>query len=289
MINYIALIVALSISSVAGYYSIVGLTKIFAGALIPVIMMGVVLEVGKLTTASWLYNNWSKISIALKYYLTSVVLVLMFITSMGIFGFLSNAHLEQTSSVANNDIFIEQIDNNIVREEKRIADAETVVSQLDSAVQVLTEAQRIRGPEGAIAVREAQAEQRALLEETINSSLDKIQQFQQDKSVYLLETAKVNSEIGPIKFISDLIYGSNSSKEQLESAIRIVIIIIVLVFDPLAVLLLIAANIGIAESTKPKRGRPRKVTKPAGGILKMNNDVFKGEKSVIKRKTNKKQ
>lgn len=286
MINYISLIVALAISSVAGYYSIVGLTKIFAGAFIPVVMMGIVLEVGKLTTASWLYNNWNKVTMLMRYYLTSIVLVLMFITSMGIFGFLSNAHLEQTSSVANNEIFIEQLDNKISREEKRIADAETVVSQLDDAVRVLTEAQRIRGQEGAIAVRENQAEQRALLEDTINESMDKIQEYEQQRANYLLETAKVNSEIGPVKFISDLIYGSNSSKEQLESSIRIVIMVIVFVFDPLAVLLLIAANIGLKESRKPKRGRPPKVK---GGVLKIGNNALKGEKSVVKRKTNKEQ
>ena len=95
--KYLLLLTALSLSLVAGYYSIVGLATIFAAAMIPVIIMGTVLECGKLVTTVFLHQRWYELGWQLKTYLTTAVVVLMFITSMGIFGFLSKAHIEQTS------------------------------------------------------------------------------------------------------------------------------------------------------------------------------------------------
>jgi len=159
----LTLIVGLAISGVAAWYSIVGLMAIFAAAKIPIAIMGAVLEVGKLLTASWLYQFWDKTNTLLKTYFTIAVVVLMFITSMGIFGFLSKAHMDQTLSVGDNSLLIERIDTKIEREQVRIKDAETVIGQLDKAVQVLIDYDRIRGPSGSIAVRESQNEERANL------------------------------------------------------------------------------------------------------------------------------
>lgn len=278
MINYISLLVALSISGVAAYYSIVGLATIFAGAWYPVIVMGIVLEVGKVTTASWLHKYWNTANRAIRYYLTIIVLILMFITSMGIFGFLSKAHLEQVAPSAGNDISVEQLDMRIERERRRIADSEAVINQLDSAVQVLTDAKRIRGSSGSIAVRESQKEERESLQKIIDESFNKIQEFQDEKSLIQREQANIEAEVGPIKYISDLIYGSNSTNDQLESAVRIVIIILVMVFDPLAIVLLIASNTGLRKP-KSKVGRPKGsknkksfTSMDKRGILKINNN-----------------
>ena len=133
----LTLIVGLAISGVAAWYSIVGLMAIFAAAKIPIAIMGAVLEVGKLLTASWLYQFWDKTNTLLKSYFTVAVVVLMFITSMGIFGFLSKAHMDQTLTVGDNSLLIERIDRKIDREKVKITDAETVVAQLDKTVQVL--------------------------------------------------------------------------------------------------------------------------------------------------------
>ena len=133
----LTLIVGLAISGVAAWYSIVGLMAIFAAAKIPIAIMGAVLEVGKLLTASWLYQFWDKTNTLLKSYFTVAVVVLMFITSMGIFGFLSKAHMDQTLTVGDNSLLIERIDRKIEREKVKITDAETVVAQLDKTVQVL--------------------------------------------------------------------------------------------------------------------------------------------------------
>ncbi len=248
----LTLLVALAISGVAAWYSIVGLMAIFAAAAIPIAIMGGVLEAGKLLTASWLYQNWNVVPRLLKYYLTVAVVVLMFITSMGIFGFLSKAHIDQTLSTGDNSLLIAQIDNKIQREQRRVDDAEKVIAQLDEAVQVLMEYDRIRGPEGAIAVRESQKEERRSLNDIIDSASSSIATLQRDKLELDSEQLKLEAEVGPIKYIAGLFY-EETNKSVLEEAVRYVILTIIFVFDPLAVLLIIAANISLNQTRKPKK------------------------------------
>ena len=126
------LLTALSISAVAAYYSIIGLMAIFAAAAVPIAIMGVVLEIGKLVTASWLYQFWARIPKFLKYYLTIAVVVLMFITSMGIFGFLSKAHVEQTSNTTQAEAKVERIDEKINRFTGRVNVTKDKIDRLQS-------------------------------------------------------------------------------------------------------------------------------------------------------------
>ena len=249
----LTLLVALAISGVAAWYSIVGLMAIFAAAAIPIAIMGGVLEVGKLLTASWLYQNWNRAPVLLKSYLSIAVVVLMFITSMGIFGFLSKAHIDQTISTGDNSLLISQIDNKIAREQNRVEDAEKVIAQLDQAVQVLMDFDRIRGKDGAIAVRESQKEERGNLNDIIDSASSTIARLQSEKLTLDSEQLKLEAEVGPIKYIAGLFY-EETNKNILEEAVRYVILVIIFVFDPLAVLLVIAANMSIRDmATKPKK------------------------------------
>jgi hypothetical protein len=249
----LTLLVAIAISVVAAWYSIVGLMAIFAAAAIPIAIMGAVLEVGKLLTASWLYQNWKEAPKILKSYLTIAVIVLMFITSMGIFGFLSKAHIDQTVVTGDNTLLIQQIDNKIQRQNKRIIDAENVIDQLDKAVQTLIEYDRIRGPSGSIAVRESQKDERASLNNIIDDASDIISKLNSEKLVLSSEQLKLEAEVGPIKYIAALFY-EETNKSVLEEAVRWVIITIIFVFDPLAVLLIIAANMSINQvRNKPKK------------------------------------
>jgi hypothetical protein len=130
----LTLSIALAISGVAAWYSIVGLMAIFSSAAVAIAIMGGVLEVGKLVTASWLYHNWQTAPRVLRWYLTSAVVVLMFITSMGIYGFLSKAHIDQMIITGDNSLEISTIQSRIDREQRIIDDANKVISQLDSAV-----------------------------------------------------------------------------------------------------------------------------------------------------------
>ena len=132
---------AISISVIAAGYSIMGLATLFSGAVIPIIAMGTALEIGKLVSASWLYQNWknSNVSGLLKTYLFTAIVVLVFITSMGIFGFLSKAHLDQVKPTSNNAIQIELLDSKINTQEKRIDRAQSTLDQLDKALDVYIE------------------------------------------------------------------------------------------------------------------------------------------------------
>lgn len=245
---YLVLLVALTISGVAAWYSIAGLAAIFAAAQIPVIIMGASLEVGKLVTASWLYQNWRRVPFLLKSYLTLSVVVLMFITSMGIFGFLSKAHIDQTIVSGDNTLLIQQIDQKIDREQKRIDDANLVIAQLDSAVQTLIDYDRIRGDDGAIAVREGQKDERDSLNSIIDDAYGVLGDLQSDRLELSQEQLFIEAEVGPIRYIAELIYGDETNEAILNSAVRIVILIIIFVFDPLAVLLLVAANMSLRDN-----------------------------------------
>ena len=231
--------------------------------------MGSVLEVGKLVTASWLYQNWRKTPFLLKSYLTTSVAVLMFITSMGIFGFLSKAHLDQTLMTGgNNDLLIQNLERQISQQRRIITDGETLLGQLDQTVEVLIEYDRIRGPQGALAVREGQAEQRADINSSIQSAVGNINELSQELLPLQKERVALEAEVGPLKYIAELIYGEEA-KSNLDEAVRAVIILIIFVFDPLAVLLLIAANQSIAEMKRHKK------------VVKVVNEVIEEDKQIL--------
>ena len=252
----LTLLTALAISAVAAYYSIIGLIAIFSAAAIPIAVMGVVLETGKLVTASWLYQNWKRVPKLLKTYLISAVVVLMFITSMGIFGFLSKAHIEQTTVNSDNTLQIELIDSKIQRERDAIKRAENTLLQLDSALEKYVELGAVTK---GLNARKEQETERNELNATIDESTTTIAELTQKKSELNAERIAIEAEVGPIKYIAELIYGESTSG-VLEDAVRGVILVIVFVFDPLAVLLLVAANMSLKEE-QTKRRRRRTIRK----------------------------
>ena len=385
LLGILTLITALAISAVAIYYSVAGLVAIFAAAAIPIMIMGGVLEVGKLVTAVWLHKHWSKAAWWLRTYLASAVFVLMLITSMGIFGFLSKAHIEQTSageesvaqieriedeisryigqvgraenkirelesSTFNND---SQIQDQIDKEQKRIdtaydriqpaIDEQNVIianvtqlyqdelDKIDADISVLqgyvdngevAKAQQMIGASAdgifgkktaekigdwkeqkqieraewlvkiqdsansptVIAAREEIKRLRTVADDNIAQSnilinrlrsklgtddvnLDELldEQFERvrtanaeietltdQKFELQAEYRKLEAEVGPIKYIAEFVYGEQANKNLLEEAVRWVIITIIFVFDPLAVLLLIASQYTFEWNRKRK-------------------------------------
>ena len=235
---------AISISVIAAGYSILGLATLFAGAFIPIVAMGSALEVGKLVAASWLYHNWrSDISKLLKTYLFIAIIVLIFITSVGIFGFLSKAHLDQVKPTAGNQEQILLIDKKIKQEEMIIERAEKTLNQLDKALDVYIDKEYVsRG----LKERKKQKEERDLLNKSIDEAMEKIAELNNAKSSITIEQLKLEADVGPLKYVAELIYGDNA-KDHFDSAVRIIILILIFVFDPLAVLLLIAANISLRQ------------------------------------------
>ena len=249
---YLTLITSLAIAGVAAWYSIVGLMAIFAGAVIPIAIMGAVLEVGKLVTAAWLHQNWKKTSLWMKSYLTSAVFLLMVITSLGIFGFLSKAHLEHSIETGGtNELQIENLERRVATQQRSITDAETVLSQLDSSVQILLDADRVRGRSGAIAVRQAQAEERATLNEEIDNALAAIEKLSGQLTYAKNKQLAIEVEVGPLKYIAELMYG-DTAEDYFDEAVRAVIILIIITFDPLAIVLLLAATQGFTQRKQEK-------------------------------------
>ena len=237
----LTLIIALTIAGVAAWFSIAGLMAIFGGAALGVAVMAATLELGKIISVSWLYRNWHAKGL-LKYYLILAVAVLMFITSLGIFGFLSRAHIEQSLSSTDNTVRIEQLDDRIVREQSKITDTVAVIAQLDNAVTVLQNNDRISGPNGAVALRLSQEPERAKLNAVIDSANNAIDDLKMQRMPLNQAQIAKEVEVGPLKYVAELIYGKERAQENFDQAVRWVIIILVLVFDPLAVALLVAAN-----------------------------------------------
>jgi len=234
---------AISISVIAAGYSIAGLTALFAGAVVPIIAMGSALEVGKLVAASWLYNNWRNkfVPQTLKFYLTFATIVLVFITSMGIFGFLSKAHLDQVQPTASNEIRVELIQTQIDQQNTIISRSQNTLTLLDKTLEKYIDMEYVtRG----LKEREKQKPERDALNLAISNAIDEIGKLTLAKSALELQQEKIEAEVGPIKYIAELIYG-DTAKDHFDEAVRWVIIVLIFVFDPLAVLLLIAANISL--------------------------------------------
>ena len=243
IINYLALAIAIVLSFVAAYYSIVGLAMIFASAMIPVIVMASALEAGKVVSASWLYRNWNTAPRFIKYYLTVAVVVLMFITSMGIFGFLSKAHLDQNVISGSSLTSLAIYDEKIKTEKENIEANRKALKQMDEGVdQVLGRSTDEKGADKAVAMRKSQQKERTRLQAEILQSQKSIQELNDARAPIAAEVRKVEAEVGPIKYIAALIYGDNPDQNILEKAVRFVIMTLVLVFDPLAIVLLLAAN-----------------------------------------------
>ena len=250
----LTLLIALTISPVAAYYSIIGLIASFSAAVVPIAVMGVVLEAGKLITASWLYQNWKTVPKLLKGYLSFAVIVLMFITSMGIFGFLSKAHIEQTTIASDNSLDIQLIESKIERKYTEIERAEKQLNLLDNALERYTELGAITK---GLTARKDQEPERNELFQTISTASSDIATLGDERTILLREQVTIEAEVGPIRYIAELIYGE-STKKVLEDAVRAVIILLVLVFDPLAVLLLIAANMSFRDIKRRRKRRDRK-------------------------------
>jgi hypothetical protein len=241
--KYLLFITALALSACAAYYSIMGLVAIFAAAVIPILIMGSLLEASKLVVASWLYRSWKEIPKLMKSYFTFALVVLMLLTSMGIFGYLSKAHLDQAIPTGDVQAKLALIDEKIKTEKENINANRKELSQLDSQVdQTIARTTDSAGADRAISIRRNQQKDRARILSEIGTSQTKIAKLNEERAPIASEVRKVEAEVGPIKYIAALLYGDNPETDLLEKAVRWVIIMIVIVFDPLAVLMLVAAN-----------------------------------------------
>lgn len=217
---------AIALSGIAAYYSVIGLAQIFPGSFWPIILMGSILEVAKLVTVSWLYNNWKDTVRVMRYYFLSAIVLLMVITSMGIFGYLSKAHLDSNVILGANTVQLKTLET----QEKIAKDRLTYLLQ--------------RAGDPATASNK--------IDRQIQETQTELKRISTEKLPLMAEENKLAAEIGPIKYIAELFY-SKDDPGFIDKAVRAVIMIIIVVFDPLAVLLLIAAN----QTYKALQNKPK--------------------------------
>ena len=260
---------AIGLSIVAAYYSVIGLAQIFPGSYWPIIIMGSVLEASKLVTVSWLYNNWNVSMRMMRYYFLVAVILLMAITSMGIFGYLSKAHIEHSTSLA------PLLEKEFIYEEKIKTLKESIetnrknLTQLDAAVdQIMVRSADEKGAERSNQIRKTQQKERTRITDEIDGSQKAIQKIIEEKSPVSLEIRKAESDFGPIKYVAEVVYGTHD-RDIIDKAVRLVIFIIIIVFDPLAILLLIAAN----QTYRALKKEEEKPEEPKKAIKKKKVDL----------------
>jgi hypothetical protein len=271
---YLLLANAVALSIIAEYYAIMGLMAIFSGSPIAIAIMGGVLGLSKIVVTSWLYRNWNQTTLLLKSYFSIAICVLMLLTSMGIFGYLSKAHLDQ--GVVSGDVAaaVSIIDEKINIQKENINAARKTISQLDSQVDAaLSRTTDAAGADRSSSIRRSQARERTRLVEEISAAQKEIAKLNEERAPIAIELRKVEAEVGPIKYIAAFIYEDSASQNSLEKAVRWLIVLIVLVFDPLAVLMFIAVNQTLMrQNPQPKvELYDRKVEEIIDGVP--NNDM----------------
>jgi len=260
LMAFLLFITAVVLSGIAAYYSVIGLIAIFSAAALPVAIMGGSLEVAKLVVASWLYRYWKQIPFLMKTYFTTALMILMLITSMGIFGFLSKAHSDQ--SLVSGDVLanLSIVDEKIKTSKENIEANRRILRQLDEAVdQVMARSTTETGADKAVAIRRAQQRDRARLLSEIQAEQKAIVKLNEEAAPIRAEVRKVEAEVGPLKYIAAMIYGDNPDENALERSVRWLIILLICVFDPLAVLMLIAANLTQIKTKQTKEEVPADV------------------------------
>lgn len=258
IVTILTFLLGAALSVISAYYSIIGLMAIFSAAPIPIMIMGSALEGSKIIMTLWLKIYWKRATFYLKSYLTIAVIILMAITSIGCFGFLSKAHLDQAVPTGEVAAKVSLLDEKIKTERDNIEAYKLALKQLDTQVnEMMGRTSDDRGADRAVQIRRQQANERKQLQNSIAESQKNITKLQTERTPIASELRKVEAEVGPIKYIAALIYDQKPDENTLEKAVRWVIITIVFVFDPLAIMMLLAAT----ESFNWRRqDREKKVT-----------------------------
>ena len=244
MINYLAFLTSLLVAGVAAWFSVIGLATIFAGSYWPVVIMAGALEIGKLVTAAFLHIRWSDINRLMRWYLSTSVVVLMLITSLGIFGFLAKANIEQTLQGDGTSLELSIIDKRLDAKNAELNRIEERLANLDNIIATAR-------PQDRNYIDRRQRDERAEIADDIDIVVAEIVELNEDKLPLQREQLVQTGEIGPILYVAEMIYGEDVAEDKIDNAARILIMFIIFVFDPLAVLLLISSVGLIAKDREP--------------------------------------
>jgi len=262
--KWLTLFTSLSLAGTAAYFSIIGLMTIFSGAALSIAFMASILEFGKVVSAAWLHYEWDRINNLVRAYFTTAVLVLMLITSMGIFGFLSKAHID--SSLTSDSYSLEA---SII--DKRLEGKQLQLDNLTGRLENLDYVLQTSKPEDRNYVNRVQTEERNEINESIDILVADIVKLNEQKMPIQKLQLEQEAELGPVKYIADMIYGEEA-KSYYDNAVRWVILTIIFVFDPLAIMLLIVST----AAFKRDRERPAKPLIDEKQIMNMEVEEKRG-------------
>ena len=263
--KWLTLFTSLSLAGTAAYFSIIGLMTIFSGAAVSIAVMASILEFGKIVSAAWLHYEWDRINNLVRTYFTTAVVVLMLITSMGIFGFLSKAHID--ASVTSDSYSLEA---SIV--DKRLDGKQLQLDNLTGRLENLDYVLQTSKPEDRNYVNRVQTDERNEINAQIDILVDEIVALNEQKMPILRQQLDQEAELGPVKYIADMIYGEEA-EEYYDNAVRWIILTIIFVFDPLAIMLLIVST----AAFKREREAPAKPLVDEKQIMNMEIEEKRSE------------
>jgi hypothetical protein len=251
VLAWVALLSGLLISGIAEYFSIIGLSKIFAGAFWPIVIMGSALGIGKLSGISWLFRYWKTAPKAMVGTLGIIVLSVMLLTSTGVFGYLSKSYNEVYAPIQAQQIQIDLVDKNIAAANDRIATDKASMAQLDRSINTLMDKDKV---ENSLVYRQRQTKERQNIDKDTKDQQAILADLEKQRSALLTTTQGLSADVGPIGFIAKSLFKTDS-KDAVDEAVKFVIGLLVLVLDPLAIILLLAANYAFTNDTKPLPAR----------------------------------
>jgi len=252
-LTILVLISALCLSSTAAFFSVSGLAQIFSASVISVIIMGLGLELSKITSALWLHRNWKNknVSVLIKGYLVAAIMILMLITDIGIFGYLSAGHLTAVAPTQTIQLAIDSIEQKIASDQKTIDRDNQQMTELDKSLDTYF---KNNAATKGLKARAAQKDERDRLTKEITETQKDIDALQAQETPLKQQMAEVAQKLGPIKYVAALFY-NNPTQDQIDNSVRLMILIIMCVFDPMAIILVISAGISLAEYFDKKKSQ----------------------------------
>jgi len=251
---WITFLTGLALSGVAGFYSVVGLAMIFSGAYWPVIVLAGMLEVSKLVAVSWMYRYRHLAGYLLRTYFFAAILVLMCVTSMGIFGYLTRAHVESETGYTTAQLTLQEVqlrESQLQQERDQInTELKALTDQSNQLVAQLGAKERLTGSSGAVTVQRQTTARRAALLADLKRINGELTTVQKERITVETDTNKATADIGPLRYVAQAVYGTDDVATIRKSVVWLTGILMV-VFDPMAIMLLIAANILFVRLASP--------------------------------------